>query len=101
MRIVLSERVEIELERHFAYGVEKFGKPVAEKTFKRVRGFLFETLAAYPRMGIYRTRRAVYEVVIPRTPFIAFYRIEQAVEVVTVVALFHNAQNRESEWGER
>jgi len=99
MRIVLSERVEAELERHFSYGVEKFGRPVAEQTFRRVRRFLFETLAAYPRIGLYRARRNVYEVVIPRTPFIAFYRIERAVDAVVVVALFHHAQDRESEWG--
>jgi len=63
------------------------------------RRFLFETLAAYPRIGLYRARRNVYEVVIPRTPFIAFYRIERAVDAVVVVALFHHAQDRESEWG--
>lgn len=99
MRIVLSERVEAELERHFSYGVEKFGRPVAERTFGRVRRFLFETLAAYPHTGVYRARQNVYEVVIPRTPFIAFYRIDQEVDAVTVVALFHYAQDRESEWG--
>jgi plasmid stabilization system protein ParE len=101
MRIVLSERVEAELERHFSYGVEKFGRPGAERTFRRVRRFLFETLAAYPRTGVYRARRNVYEVVIPRTPFIAFYRIDREVDAVTVVALFHHAQDRESEWGNR
>jgi plasmid stabilization system protein ParE len=101
MRIVLSERVETEFERHFAYGVEKFGRPVAERTFKRVRQFLFESLAAYPRTGVYRARRDVYEVVIPRTPFIAFYRIGRGADVVTVVALFHDAQDREAEWGDR
>jgi plasmid stabilization system protein ParE len=100
MRIVLSARVEAELERHFLRGVEKFGRPVAERTFKRVRRFLFETLAAFPRIGVYRARLNVYEVVIPRTPFIAFYRVEQAVDAVTVVALFHYAQDRQSEWGD-
>jgi hypothetical protein len=35
MRVVLSERVEAELEHHFAYGVEKFGRLIAERTFSR------------------------------------------------------------------
>jgi plasmid stabilization system protein ParE len=37
MRVVLSERAEFELEHHFEYGVEKFGRFVAEQTFSRVR----------------------------------------------------------------
>ena len=101
MRIVLSERVEAELERHFAYGVEKFGRPVAERTFRRVRRFLSESLAAYPRVGVYRSERDIYEAVIPRTPFVAFYRIDTAADILTVVAFFHHAQDRESEWGKR
>ena len=99
MRAVLSERVEAELEHHFAYGVEQFGRVVAERTFNRVRRFLLESLAAFPRVGVYRSARDVYEVVIPRTPFIAFYRIDASADVLTVVAFFHYAQDRKSEWG--
>jgi plasmid stabilization system protein ParE len=99
MKVVFSERVEAELEHHFAYGVEKFGRLVAERTFNRVRRFLLESLAAFPRIGVYRSTRDVYEVVIPGTPFIAFYRIDASAEMLTVVALFHYAQDRESEWG--
>jgi plasmid stabilization system protein ParE len=98
MRVVLSERVEAELEHHFAYGVEKFGRLVAERTFSRVRRFLLYSLAAFPRIGVYRSARDVFEVVIPRTPFIAFYRIDASADVLTVVAFFHYAQDRESEW---
>lgn len=101
MKIVLSERVETELARHLAIGIEKFGHLVAERTFRRVRRFLFETLAAYPRIGTYRSERHVHEVVIPRTPFIAFYRIDAAAETLTVVAIFHYAQDREAEWGKQ
>lgn len=101
MRVVLSERVEAELERHFAYSVDKFGKPVADRTFSRVRRFLLESLAAFPRLGVYRSGRDVYEVVIPRTPFIAFYRIDVSADLLTVVAFFHYAQDRKSEWGGR
>jgi plasmid stabilization system protein ParE len=101
MRIALSERVDSELEYHFAFGVDKFGKLVAERTFMRVRRFLFQSLAVHPRMGIYRPERDIYEAVIPRTPFIAFYRIDTASDMLTIVAFFHYAQDRESEWGKR
>jgi plasmid stabilization system protein ParE len=66
-----------------------------------VRRFLLESLAAFPRVGVNRSAQDVYEVVIPRTPFIAFYRIDAAADTLTVVAFFHYAQDRESEWGER
>ena len=101
MRVVLSERVEQELKRHFSYGVDKFGKMVAERTFGRVRRFLFESLAAYPRIGVYRSRHDVFEAVVPRTPFVAFYRIDDASATLTVVAFFHHAQDRDAEWGKR
>jgi plasmid stabilization system protein ParE len=94
MRVVLSGRAEFEIEHHFAYGAEKFGKPVAERTFSHVRRFLLESLAAFPRLGVYHQERDLYEVVIPRTPFIAFYRVNEATDVLTIVALFHCAQDR-------
>jgi plasmid stabilization system protein ParE len=101
MRVLLSERVEAELGRHFTFGVEKFGPLVAERTFQRVRRFLFESLAAHPRTGVYHPGQDIYEAVIPRTPFIVFYRVSQAVDTLTVVAFFHHAQDRDSEWDRR
>jgi plasmid stabilization system protein ParE len=94
MRVVLSGRAEFELEHHLEYGVEKFGRRVAEQTFGRVRRFFQESLAAFPRLGVYRAKWELYEVVIPRTPFVAIYRIDEAADTLTVVALFHYAQDR-------
>jgi plasmid stabilization system protein ParE len=101
MRIILSTRVEVELEHHFARGVEKFGQFVADRTFQRVHRFFFEVLADHPRIGIYRPEQDVYEAFIPRTPFVVFYRIDAAGDALTVVAFFHHAQDREAEWGKR
>jgi plasmid stabilization system protein ParE len=101
MRIALSERVEAELEHHFVHGVNQLGKLVAERTFNRVHRFLFEVLAAHPRIGVFRPGRDVYEAVIPRPPFVVLYRVDVAADAPTVVAFFHHAQDRESEWGKR
>jgi plasmid stabilization system protein ParE len=101
MRIILSTRVEVELEHHFARGVEKFGQFVAERTFQRVRRFLFEVLAEHPRIGSYRPKHDVYEAFITRTPFVVFYRFDAVANALTVVAFFHHAQDRDAEWGER
>jgi plasmid stabilization system protein ParE len=94
MKVIFAKRAEFELEHHLAYGTEKFGRLVAERTFKRVRRFLLESLATFPRLGVYQPERDVYEVVIPRTPFIAFYRIDESADLLTIVALFHYAQDR-------
>jgi plasmid stabilization system protein ParE len=94
MKIVISARVEAELERHFSFGVEKFGQRVAERTFLRVRSYLFTSLAMYPYIGVYRAERDIHEAVIPRTPFVVFYRVDRAANTLTVVALFHHAQDR-------
>jgi plasmid stabilization system protein ParE len=99
MKVVISRRVEGELNHHFAEGVAKFGQRVAERTFQRVRRFLFESLSTFPYIGVHRPKHNVYETVIPRTPFVVFYRIDAAADTLTVVALFHHAQDRRSEWG--
>ena len=98
MRIILSRRVEAELEHHFTYGVEKFGRHVAERTFARIRRFLFTSLSAFPYTGVFHSEREIYEAAIPRTPFVVFYRIDAAADVLTVVALFHGAQDRYADW---
>src|SRR5271168_2640355 len=53
MRIVLSRRVEAELADHFAFGVARHGSRVAERTFQRVRKFLFQSLPAHGVAMIY------------------------------------------------
>src|SRR4029078_1589255 len=91
MKVVLSARVEADIANQLQYGVDRFGPRVAERTFSRVYRFLFEFLPAYPYSGNYVDERNVYEVWIARTPFVIFYRVES--DTITVLALFHHAQN--------
>jgi plasmid stabilization system protein ParE len=98
MKVLLFERVEVELAHYFAYGVEKFGHQAASRTFVRVRRFLFQALASYPHLGTYYRDKNVYEVVIPRTPFVVFYRVDPASDALTAVAFFHHAQDRDTGW---
>jgi plasmid stabilization system protein ParE len=58
------------------------------------------SLAAFPRIGVHRSGRDLYEVVILRTPFIAFYRTDAAADTLTVVALF-TTRKIENPSGER
>jgi hypothetical protein len=74
---------------------------VEEQAFRRVRRFLSQSLAAYPLVGVYRSERDIYEIVIPYTPFVAFYRIDMAADTLTVVALFNHGRHMELELGRR
>jgi len=98
MRIIVSRRVEAELADHFAFGVARHGSRVAERTFQRVRKFLFQSLPAHPRFSVYRADKGVYERFIPRTPFVVFYRVNLDLDELTVVAIFHHAQDRDGFW---
>jgi plasmid stabilization system protein ParE len=94
MKVVLSARVEADIARQLEYGVGRFGKVVAERTFRRVEAFIFESLAANPYTGTYIQERGIYESWIVKTPFVIFYRVNAEAETITVLALFHHAQDR-------
>ncbi len=96
MRVILSRRVEAELEHNFEYGVERFGHGVAEQTFGRVRHMIFQVLPAQPKAATYHEDRDVFERVIPDTPFVFFYRYNARAEEITVLALFGQSEHRDS-----
>jgi plasmid stabilization system protein ParE len=78
MKVTLSRRVEAELEDKFEYGAERFGDSVAERTFSRVRHMIFQTIPAQPEAATYHQDRDLFERVIPRTPFVVYYRPQPA-----------------------
>lgn len=96
MKILLSERVEADIAHQFEYGVQRFGQAVAERTFARVDTFLFKFLPAHPHTGRRIDQLGIYETWISRTPFVIFYRVDDVKQEITILALFHHAQDRAS-----
>ena len=96
MKIIVSLRVEAELEDKFEYGVERFGYDDAERTFRRVRHMIFQTIPAQPEAATYHKDRDLFERVIPHTPFVVFYRYSARAEAITVLALFGQSENRDA-----
>ena len=94
MKVVLSPRVEAELVGHFEFGVARFGP--TERTFAKVRRFIFESLPEHPHAAIYHPERDVFEHFIPNTPFIIFYRLNVEADEAIVLAIFHHSQDRSS-----
>jgi plasmid stabilization system protein ParE len=94
MKVVLSARVEADIASQLEYGINHFGRAVAERTFARVDTFLFHLLPDHPYAGKYLEERGIYETWIARTPFVIFYRVNNEADTITVLALFHHAQDR-------
>jgi len=94
MKVVLSARVEADMAGQLQYGIDRFGQIVAERTFARVDTFLFQFLPAHPYAGKYLDDLGIYETWIAKTPFVIFYRVNTEIDAITVLALFHHAQDR-------
>ncbi len=93
MKVIVPPRTEADLLHQQAWGAERLGEIVAGRTFNRVRRFIEVALASHPRR---LAPPELYEAWIPRTPFVIFYRIDEASDTVWVLALFHHAQDRGS-----
>jgi plasmid stabilization system protein ParE len=91
MKVVYTERFRDALDEAVKFGVDRFGAPVAERTFQRVIAHIEGFLAAYPRTGRWHEDIACFHTSIPRTPFVVFYRV--AGDALEVLALFHHAQD--------
>ena len=75
MKVVLSARVEADIASQLEYGINHFGRDVAERTFARVDTFLFQFLPNHPYAGKYIEAPGIYETWIAKTPFVIFYRV--------------------------
>ena len=94
MKVVLSARVEADIANQLSYGISVYGRKTAERSFARVDTFLNRFLSSYPRAGRKLEQSDLYESWIARTPFVVIYRVDDEAEMVTVLALFHHAQER-------
>jgi plasmid stabilization system protein ParE len=96
MKVVFTAHARDDIKQRFDYSVEHFGRPTAQKIFSRVDAFMHQTLAAYPMTGRLHASGAVLETWVPRTPFFIIYRVDMTADILTVLAIFHHAQDRAS-----
>jgi addiction module RelE/StbE family toxin len=54
-----------------------------------------EKLGAFPAMARAGRVEGTREWVIPRLPYIAVYKVDEERDILTVIAVFHGAQERE------
>jgi plasmid stabilization system protein ParE len=94
MKVIVTPRAEDDIANNYAWGQRAFGKPVADRTFARLRKFIEVSLASHPRAGRPQLDENLYESWVPRTPFIVFYRVDNPAQTVWVLAIFQHAQDR-------
>ena len=92
MNVVLSPEAAERLEAQIAYLRDVGAVAAAERLRTRVMQFLSRHLAKYPRTGRRLRERDLWEMWIPRTRLVVWYRIES--ERVLVVTVWHTSQER-------
>jgi plasmid stabilization system protein ParE len=93
MRVVYTPTATRQIENQISYLVSQGAQRAAAAAHQRITSFIHDFLARYPKAGQLIPEKQIYEIWIPRTRFIVFYRIE-ARDTLRILALFHSAQDR-------
>ena len=94
MRVVFTRRARSNLDERIAYSVEHFGIALTNRTFDRLDRYLSDVLARYPDIGRPLQNFDAAETWVPRTPFIVIYRVNPEADELTILAVYHHAQDR-------
>jgi toxin ParE1/3/4 len=97
MKLVFDDRAVADLENIYHWISQD-----SPATAKAVTARLFssiELLISFPLIGHIGRDPETFEWVVPRLPYIVVYEVDQAAEQVLITAVFHGAQNRDSEAG--
>jgi plasmid stabilization system protein ParE len=92
MRIVLSPEAAERLEAQITFLRDAEAIDAAEWLRTRVTDFLSNYLADYPRTGRRINNRDLWEIWVPRTRLVLWYRIEH--ERIVVATVWHASQDR-------
>ena len=94
MKLIITPGAQAQIEHQIEYGTARYGRQTNERTFARVERFLIESLAVFPRTGTFLPDVGLYQTMIPRTPFVVIYRVEDQQDIIRILGFFHSAQDR-------
>ena len=94
MRVVFGEAARADLDERVAVSIQEFEIATTAVTFERLNAHIEFVIANHPRTGRYNRNGDYWEAWVPRAPFIVIYRFNESVAQLTVVAIFHHAQDR-------
>jgi addiction module RelE/StbE family toxin len=92
MKVVFDARAVEDLDHIFKF-IAADNSEAARNVVARIIAAI-ERLASFPEMARLGRVEKTRELVIPRLPYIAVYRIDRAGDRVVVAAIFHGAQDR-------
>ena len=93
MKVIYTPTAARQIERQITYLVSQDARGAAMRARVRITAFIGEFLARYPRAGRYISEKDIFEIWIPRTRYVLFYRLESG-DVLKILALFHTSQER-------
>ena len=99
MKLVFDDRALADLE-----GIYHWIAPESSRVARRVVDRILastELLASFPYMGRAGRDEGTREWVVPRLPYIVVYEVHEDRDEVIVVAVFHGAQDWETQLKER
>lgn len=92
MKITLAPQAAVELESQFNYLIDRGARVAAARLRDRCDTYFEHILARHPRSGKHIQERDIWEVWIPGTRLVVWYRIRQ--EELQILRIWHSAQNR-------
>jgi plasmid stabilization system protein ParE len=93
MKVVYTPTAVRQIENQLAYLVSKGAERAAVAARNRITTFINEFLAVYPRTGRLIPDKQIYEIWVPRSRYVIFYRVE-GEDTLRILGLFHTAQER-------
>jgi plasmid stabilization system protein ParE len=94
MKVVLSPEATERLEAQFACLRDVGAAGAGERLYARVLSFLLNHLARFPRAGRHLEDRDLWEMWIPSTRLVLWYRIE--ADRIGIATVWHASQDRRS-----
>jgi len=95
MRVIIREAAYDDLDRIYAW-IAKDRPRSADAVIDRILESA-DRLGHFPYMGHIGKAAGTYEWVVPGLPYILVYEVRSADDLIAVAAVFHGAQDRESE----
>ena len=94
MKITIAPAARRDLERQLNYLIDHNAAAAARRLEQRLVTFIERTLAAYPRVGTFVGHRNVWEVWMPGTRLVLWYRFTRGE--LQIVRVWHSAQDRDA-----
>lgn len=94
MKVVYTPTARRQIEAQLTYLVDRNATRAAERLRNRITSFVTGFLVRHPRASRFIAERNLFETWIPRTPYVVLYRVDDSADTLTVLALFHSAQDR-------